>query len=306
MNMNYMGISNFTILDGTMKIKLLLTLAALSSMLIGCGGGMTRPVVTGDVSLKTESYTPSTWDLPLGSVVPEGSNLVLHRQPSKAVGLSVLFGPLGVVIANESLKSSTKEKVSALDSLRTLKAKIESDKLLAKLINDPTLGLNAALNSSAKNEHHFVLKPFILLEADRESSAQISVMLKLEEKNGKNEGWKGQYVRHLPEKLSLVALSNNDVSVDAEKIKQDTLDGLKLVLRVMLMDLNGKIDAAEKEVQFKQNNVIAWNFADKLKGRKVGYLDDKYLLIRTNFGSAIPFIYGTHILDKDQVTILSE
>ena len=73
--------------------------------------------------LYTEDYAPSTWALPMGSVVSEGSNLVLHRQPSATAGLSILFGPLGVVIANEGLKAETRRTISPLDSLRTFKIK---------------------------------------------------------------------------------------------------------------------------------------------------------------------------------------
>ncbi|MGD2117525.1 MAG: hypothetical protein PVG66_04140 [Chromatiales bacterium] len=290
-----------------MKIQHIFVIFILSVMLAGCtGSGMVRPVVNGDkTTLHTEDYAPSTWNLPLGSVVPEGSNLVLHRQPSKSAGFSLLFGPLGVIIANESLKTETREKVSALDVLRTLEVKHEVDEILSEMYRNGELGSNTSISHELPKEHHYLLQPYVLLESDRESSAQISVVLKVEEKIGEGNGWKGQYVRHLPWQMDLHTLSNGNSSIDSEWVRRETLNALRLSLKVMAMDLEGSINSEEVKVKFEPKQVVAWSFLDELRGRMAGELDDQYFLIRTDYGAGAPFLHGLHILNKDQVAILS-
>jgi hypothetical protein len=277
----------------------------LCSLMVGCGGsGMVRPPQSDMVAVVyTEDFTPSTWSLPMGSVVPENSNLVLHRQPSKGVGLSMLFGPLGVIVANEGLKSGTREHVSALDSLRTMEVKKETEKILSEMRGNGEVTFTLLEGEEPPKNVQYVLKPFVLLEADRDSTAQISVLV-LVKGTGDVGHWSGQYARHLPKTISLEDLARQDSSIDELQIRQQVLEALQICLKTMVLDLEGRLGGEGEEIEFIPRGVLVWNFIDKLKGRLINGSDERYYLVRTNYGTGVPFIYGLHVLDKEQIEIV--
>lgn len=282
-----------------------LVVSLLTLVLVGCGTGMVRPTApTGQLTVFTEDFVPSTWNLPLGAVVAEQSNLVLHKQPSASAGLSILFGPLGVIVANEGLKAGTREQVSALDALRTLKMQEETNRLLEQMRRTGHLDAVVALGAKPPAQDHYRIKPYVLLEADRLGMAQVSVIVQVEAKDGKDPAWQGQYVRHVPRRLRLADLSEG-AGIDGQQIRQDALDALVLTLDVMAKDLAGGFDGEERAVKFKPTGVLAWSFAKELKGRLAGEYDG-YQLMRTDYGAAVPFLYGLHVLDADQYVLLDD
>jgi len=293
-----------------MHIRLLFLLPFFVLSLSACQKGMVRPI-QGNVStsIYAVDYVPSTWNLPMGAVVPEGSHLILHRQPSsEGVGLGIMFGVVGVMIANESMKSSTREAISSVDALKDLDPAAETRAILRDFKTDGELGNALTLADVAPAGRRYEVRPFLLLEADRNQDAQVSVIVRVAELGGDGKSaWTGQYMRHLPHVMGLDQLNTATGAAAPERLREDTLAALRLTLRVMVLDLTGRLATGdETPVGIRPTGVVSWNIFDSMEGRLVGELDGRYQLVRTNFGENSVFYYGMQILNRDQAILTAK
>ncbi len=287
----------------------LIVIVLITALISGCSTGMIRPEPPTDkITITTKHYNPSTWAMPMGSVVPDGSNLVIHKLPKSTTGITIgmLFGPLGVVIANENMKSETRKNVSTIKSLADLKLDQEVGKTLLELRNNSKLGVNLQYQDVAGKGSRYEVRPYIYLEIGKDKQAQISSVVKvLKMDSAGSEVWTGQYLRHLPELIPVAQLKEGMGAADSELLVGKICEATKLATKIMVKDINGQLGKDGEKRKISSPDILALSIVPEWEGYKIASEDPDHVLIRSKYPAGSPLFFGVHIVDKDQATIKS-
>jgi hypothetical protein len=291
-----------------MKIKYI-ALFLLIILLLGCQRGMVRPNIETKTNtpIYAEHFSPSAWNMPMGSVIPEGSNLVIRKRPSSSGGMMVgmLFGPLGVAVTNESMKSDTTEVAPTLEALKNFNSANEVNKLIKTKAENNSLGQQLAYVGTSADAHHYEIRPYNYLAIGSNERAQISVVLKVTEfDKNRTEIWSGQYVRHIPVLYSLQNIRDGANGASPNELISEVKAATNIAVNVLINDLNNYLDA-EHKATLSFVNVLP--FTDiELNGNYLFDANTKYHLFRSPAASAAPIWFGLHIFDANQINVISE
>ena len=286
-----------------------IALITLILLLVGCQRGMVRPNIEAksNTPIYAKHFSPSAWNMPMGSVIPEGSNLVIRKRPSSSGGMMVgmLFGPLGVAVTNESMKSSTNEVAPTLDALKNFNSANEVNKFIKSKVENNGLGNQLTFISTSVENNHYEISPYNYLAIGSKDKIQISVVLKISgyDKGG-NDIWSGQYVRHIPTLYSLESIRDGTNGASPSEIIKEVRDATNIALNVLIKDLNHNL-GPERKATLSFTNVLP--FSDiELNGNYLLDKNTEYHLFRSPAASAAPIWFGLHIFDANQIKIITE
>lgn len=282
-----------------MSIQRVMLAGLLAIFLTGCQSHMVKPkVAAGSAAIQAIQYIPDSGDMPVGSFVPDGASLVIRKNPSNNVGIGMLFGQVGTLLAESSARRAAQEQSSIVGRLMDVPLKAEIDSLLNKMDSESKLGKHLKLASSAKGQDRFEVGAYLFLQISSKEKVQLSLIVRTAERGGE---WVGQYIRHLPQYFTLDELQSGEM--DFERLMASVRSHLELALDVMVADLNGNLGQPhEPGIKVSSPQILFFAYGE-WTGSFVGRLDGGYNLVRSDCSSGDAACFGMHILDRDQARI---
>lgn len=229
------------------RLKLVMLIICLGLVLTGCVSPMQRPTpaTQSDRQVYPVSYRPAMGHMPMGSVAANGGQLIYRKWNSSAATTGLLLGPIGVLVANQSMKSGTRTSGTGyINALSAIDMKAETASTLQAMDNVEMLGDLKVVNSQPSGERAFQLRPFLFLALDDTNSSELLVILRVVEQQGVDELWSGQYI-------SFIKL--DDRSSDLALLPDEVREALQSTLTFFLADLRGELAVDSKKVVVKSN-----------------------------------------------------
>ncbi|MBV1928892.1 MAG: hypothetical protein KUG81_05210 [Gammaproteobacteria bacterium] len=203
------------------------------------------PATQGDRHIYPVSYRPEMGHMPMGSVAANGGQLIYRKWKSSAATTGLLLGPIGVLVANQSMKSGSRNSGNRFISpLSALDMKAETASALQTLENAEKLGDLKLVNGQLSGERAFQLRPFLFLALDDNNGSELLVILRVVEQQGVDELWSGQYI-------SFIKL--DDQSSDLSLLPGEVREALQSTLTFFLADLRGELAVDSKKVVVNSN-----------------------------------------------------
>jgi hypothetical protein len=197
--------------------------------------------------LHVTTYAPSKLSLPVGAYrVPESSYVIL-RQDFKGGLASTLFGPLGVLAVDSSIKkkgeAASKASLSAFD----LDLDVETRNVLKSMLQ----GDEQLLEMRGKDVDAIDIAPGVWIGTYKDGTSRLHVVVEARiGKKGKRKKWQGRYIYYSTETLPLMG-DNGWMANDGALIKSATKEGINVAVGVLLQDFRGSLDHDGKKSRYK-------------------------------------------------------
>lgn len=277
---------------------------AMLLILAGCQANMVKPKApVGAIPISVASYYPDASGMPMGSFVPEGSSMVVHRAPSAAaIGVGRLFGGVGTAVAMGTADGNAREAAPTVKGLSNIDLKGLAQGLFKEKKEQGELGKYLSYSPQLQNASHYEVGSYLFVQVAEGDRVQISVITRVAEVDRQGtEGWVGQYIRHIPRFYKLAEFQPE--VIDLERLQKSIRSAMGLAFEVMIADLNGELgQAVEPEIKITSPNVLWLSFGE-WTGSFVGRLGSAYNIVRSNCSSGDPACFGLHILDLSQARI---
>lgn len=269
------------------------SLAGALALLAGCAAPMKQPVEVDEVrAIYPVEYQPGTMNMPMGAeLTPRGQVVFTVRKPGddskQTVGM--LFGPLGVLAAHQSMKHSG-EGIERLEWLQDIDMPVETSILLAHFQDAGQLpGLLPVRSAElATTSRVYELQPYLYLSVNPAKGDHVLVVLRISEQQDGSEIWKGQYVREL-------RLDDGQAEYNSAASLRDGVRGaLRSTLRFFLADLEGTLREDSHDVVIGAEEQKP-HFANGLLARRITPQIDEFQAFRAKRGNET-LLGGTLIL----------
>lgn len=294
-------------MDDAKHLKKWIFSGAVSMLLVllaGCQANMVRPKApVGAIPVTVSTYHPDASDMPMGSFVPKGSSLVVHRAPSAAaIGIGRLLGGVGTAVAVSTADGNAKEAAPTVNGLGSIDLKELAAGLLSEKQAQDELGQYLSFTPQPKKGPRYEVASYLFIQVAEEDRVQISLITRVTERDKQGaEGWVGQYIRHIP-KFYKTAEFQPGV-IDTERLRKSIHAAMGLSFDVMVADLNGELgQAVEPEVKVSSPDIL-WLSFGQWTGSFVGRMGGNYNIVRSNCSAGDPACFGLHILDFSQARI---
>lgn len=224
------------------KLKSLFLNASLVVLITGCVSPMQRPtsVAPSQRHIYPVSYLPALANMPMGSIAADNGQLIYRKWSSGAAATTgLMFGAIGALIANQSMKSDTRTGNRYLATLSSIDMRAETTAVLQGMDSLGKLENLQLINSQAATGRGFQLQPFLFLAVDNSGGGELLVILRVVERSGAEELWSGQYI-------GFIALDhqNSDLTALPEKVHQALIS----TLTFFLSDMRGELKVDVNEV----------------------------------------------------------
>jgi len=232
-------------------------------------------------------------DLPLGAYYDEAHGIVVTGY-QKGVRVGMLFGVVGVLVANSANKSTGTARYSENAAhMGTDLAALTKDVLTQKLASGACPAVKA-LSETGQLE----VTPFALFSVQKDGKARLHAMLRVELRNKPQTDpqWSVRYFAKAPGEYSIEGADNWTVE---DRYAKGMKTAIERAVAVMLDDLQGKL--VEKRKVEAKGIYPAFNTEFEFPIIVVDE-NEKEIVGRIAIGDVM-IMGGTHVLDRSDFTI---
>jgi len=167
-------------LNPTYRYRAIIVIISVTVLICTCitskvAYGAQSSAIDQKAPIRIEQYRPSTWDLPVGAyLIPNTSFVLFNENKTISTGFSAIFGPLGVIAANEAGKTAASESLPK-DGLQL----VDLDDMAKAIIRDKLNSLEQyaqfGLGEGETERPRYILSPMVWITIDKRDEIRVDV-----------------------------------------------------------------------------------------------------------------------------------
>lgn len=233
-------------------------------------------------------------ELPVGAYYDESKQIIISGH-QKGLGWGMMFGLVGVLVADQANKSSAAEKFgnsanSSATDLATLAREVIGEELVANRAPGWKLGSASA---------ELVISPYALFTVLESGKARLYAMVRAEIPGpGDEKKWSVRYFARAPGEFTI---EGNDGWMSEKRFVDGMRTALRSALRVCMDDTAGKLTGTRK---IKAKGVFPYMNTAKFELPFIVVQETGDSLVGRLAAGDVMVMAGTHVLDRADYQIV--